>query len=306
MNTIPQNIDRETLMQTTCPLAPVRRGKLGESRVLKPFPLDEVIIVGMGATAVQFINHCFEVGYSADGVKSQVWAINNAAHAFNCDLAWSVHDGPMMKLDRFKKGGKFYLSDLKVPLVLAEALEEYPTSVEYPLAEVFAAFNETYFNNTTAYMIAFAMLCGVKTIRMFGTDYNYNGHRVFENGRPCTEYWLGRARERGIEVFVTPNGNLMDASLRKSDGVYGYTLQPLAELDADGKVCGIKDFVDPFEYKLNVQLLKKVANAAGFTDEHAMEKAERTLSIFTNTFGLNQIEMMALLDGSACVRPKDA
>lgn len=293
-------------MTTTEPTinAPVRLGKLGEDRVLKPRPIDKLIIVGMGLTAIQFINHCFEFGYANKDEKTEIWAINNAAHAFNCDMCWSIHDDRMMHLEQFSRGGKPYLNDLKCPIVLAEALADYPNSLEYPLHEVWKEFQETYFNNTTAYMIAFAMLCGVKQIYMFGTDYNYGGHTVFENGRPCTEYWLGRARERGVEIYVPPNGMLLDVMARKSQGIYGYTLQPIATFGDDGRVNGISHFVDPYEYRMNMSIINGVIEKAQLlgTDEEKRAQAEQIVTLMGRMFNMPEVTLLALLTGNAEVR----
>lgn len=289
---------------------PVRRGNLGEDRVLKPFPLDTITIIGMGATAIQFTHACVD-GYYTKAKREQIWTINNAGYAFNCDMCFSIHDEQMMFSKEIGQGpeeGVPYLGDIKVPLVLAQSIKEYPTSLEFPLHEVFKEFQETYFDHTTPYMIAFALMCfalsdaPVKRLLMYGCDYNYLGNTAAEAGKACTEYWLGRARERGIEVYIPPQSSLLSVNTRRAMGIYGYpSMQPIGSTGEDGRINGIKEFVDPISYRLDKQVQLKLKDRLKFkgTEEEQMKQAEAALDIICRSFDINPLTLMAAMQGKA-------
>lgn len=293
-------------------VAPVRYGKFPD-RVLKPYPLDAVTIIGMGATAIQFPTACLD-GYYSRNKRQQIWTINNAAYAFKSDLCWSIHDDKMMHSAEIGKApeGQFYLQDLECPIVTSEAMPDYPNSLEFPLHEVFKHFNETYFTHTTPYMIAFALMCfelsdaPEKRLFMYGCDYDYLGNKSAEAGKSNTEYWLGRARERGVEVYIPPQSQLLQMNMRRATGIYGYSLQPIASHGADGRVNGVKEFVDPAQFRLDkqvIEVLRSKLQLPGNEDQQRIQ-AQTALTWICTAFDIDPLVLMAALQGKAQLVPK--
>lgn len=118
-------------------------------------------------------------------------------------------------------------------------------TTEYPLAEVVREFQTAYFTCGFAYMLAWGIYCKPKRLRLFGMDFDYGDLRaVYESGKPCAEWWLGRAQDRGIELFVPEKSNLLGCRQLLTEGLYGYGYQqPIFGQDAEGKTI-IKGFAD--------------------------------------------------------------
>lgn len=117
-------------------------------------------------------------------------------------------------------------------------------SYEYPFAEVVQEFQTAYLQNGIAYMTAFAMLCFSlapkdvqKKISFYGCDYDFRTPgSMYEAGRCCVEYWIGRCHERQIGIVLPDKSNLMDMQKIGRAGMYGFGFeQPRFKVE-DGKV----------------------------------------------------------------------
>lgn len=87
----------------------------------------------------------------------------------------------------------------------------------YPLGAITKKFKSSYFANTIAYMIAYAMYEEVRHILVYGTDHLSYQSYIME--RSCLEYWLGRAQQSGITVEIAEDS----AVLKTFNGkLYGY------------------------------------------------------------------------------------
>lgn len=101
--------------------------------------------------------------------------------------------------------------------------EDIPMSVPFPLEEVKRRYGRitegeqrVYLTSTPAYMVAYALLQDdiareagrdgdrISEIWLAGVELRVT--KEFWVERPCFEYWLGRAQERGIRVVEPPNG----------------------------------------------------------------------------------------------------
>lgn len=110
-------------------------------------------------------------------------------------------------------------------------------SLEYPLAEVIATFQSNYFTSTPAYMIPLALLTGAKKISLFGVDFDYADPRgAYEAGKPCVEYWIGRAQNGGVHVHLPAKTNLMSTMTMQKKGLYGYGYEQPQFRYRDGKL----------------------------------------------------------------------
>lgn len=122
-----------------------------------------------------------------------------------------------------------------IPLVTPDGVDG---AFEYPLTEVVEYCQSYYFTNTPAYMIALAMTRKAKKISLFGVDFDYGDPRgAYEAGKPCVEYWVGRAQARGIEIDLPAMTNLMSVRTLQQKGLYGYGFeQPIFAHDASGRI----------------------------------------------------------------------
>lgn len=209
-----------------------------------PYPLSEVTIVALGRTGYQWAQN----EYSAPGPKKpghEVWVMNGAASVFQHDVVFNMHDLEELAKHEPDKDFIGLYAEHDKPVVTIRALDGVPNLYEYPLAEVTEEFQQNYFGNGTSYLIAFALLCGVKKINIFGCDFEYPGRNEYEAGRSNFEFWLGYARAKGVEILVPQKSTLLDTCWRMPGdkgrigfgAVYGYfDRQPVYGMDSEGKI----------------------------------------------------------------------
>jgi hypothetical protein len=183
----------------------------------------DVAIVAMGLSQIDF--HLSQ----AHSIKfDEVWAINAMIGVLpDIDRAFILD--PMSRfLDTEDAGGMTNMMRAKLPkahcpIYTCELDQRVPAAVEYPLEEIVASLGCSYFNNTVAYSIAFALWAKVKSISVFGVDFTYNSNMHFaEAGRGCVEFWLSKCIDAGIEVSIAPRSSLMDTDVDIKDKLYGY------------------------------------------------------------------------------------
>lgn len=222
----------------------------------------------MGASALYWLQEAY-VHRVSKVAEREVWVTNSACFALRADKCFSMHtqstmtgkfaDGDYDRVElgnlldtddhitKMVKEGKFtnLHAEYKKTGVELVTPDGYDDTLEYPIAEVVEAFNSYYFTCTPAYMIAMAMLCDPKVITIFGFDFDYADPRgVYEAGKPCVEYWIGRAQARGIEIRLPRMTNLMSTMTLQRKGLYGYGYeQPEFRLGPDGRarVTGFKN-----------------------------------------------------------------
>lgn len=228
--------------------------RLGTGKILKrnsDLIGKRIAMVGLGQSVAEFPGFYF---YNKDKI-AQVWTINMACLSIRSDLNFSCHALRTMEghedpawTDEFvrKDVEKFeahiesnkklvkYLSESPVPQV---TLDGSYNSFEYPLAEIVEAFNDSYFMNGFAYMIAYAMWCSVSEIDLFGCEFEIT-NAGYEQGRCSVEWWIAKATSRGVYI-ITPFTDLLDLKKRKEMGLYGYGYQqPI--FGSNGKVISFR------------------------------------------------------------------
>ena len=194
-----------------------------DSHFIEELKGTNVAIVAMGLSQIDF--HLSQ----AHSIKfDEVWAINAMIGVLpDIDRAFILD--PMSRfLDTEDAGGMTNMMREKLPkaycpIYTCELDKRVPTAVEYPLEEIVASLGCSYFNNTVAYSIAFALWAKVKRISVFGVDFTYNSNMHFaEAGRGCVEFWLSKCIDAGIEVSIAPRSSLMDTDVDIKDKLYGY------------------------------------------------------------------------------------
>ena len=115
------------------------------------------------------------------------------------------------------------INNMKVPLIAPFKYEEIPLSEAFPLEECTKEFGMPHYSNTICYMIAYALLKGVKKIDLYGV--NQAGSSEYTEEKSAVEYWLGIAN--GMKVKIAINGErseLLTSKLRYGRGIlYGYS-----------------------------------------------------------------------------------
>ncbi len=90
-------------------------------------------------------------------------------------------------------------------------------STPYPWKEIVDKFKTEYFSSSVCHMLAYALYYNYDSIRLYGVDMASKMEYLLQKGG--VEYWLGRAEERGCNVFVCKGS----AILQTSNGVpYGF------------------------------------------------------------------------------------
>jgi hypothetical protein len=182
-----------------------------------------VAIVAMGQSQIDFhLSQTHSVEFD------EIWAINamigvlpNIDRAFILDPMSRFLDtedaGTMTPMMRKK------LPKCNFPIYTCELDERVPCAIEYPLELVIHDLDCSYFNNTIPYAIAFALWSKVKKIFLFGVDFTYRSNMHFaEAGRSCTEFWLSKCIQAGIQIEIAPRSSLLDVDVPLEQKLYGY------------------------------------------------------------------------------------
>lgn len=175
----------------------------------------------------------------------EVWGINCIGAVFHVDRTFMM-DPASRFLDDIKAGTQtgvaqeFLLeTPNKGPIYSCIEDERVPEIELFPLQQVISATGFSYFNNTVAYAVAYAIATGVEEICLYGIDYSYKENiHVAEAGRGCVEFWCGIAAARGIKIQVAPRSPLLDTNVPDDEKLYGYHRldDPLVQKIEDGSL----------------------------------------------------------------------
>lgn len=198
-----------------------------------------IVILGCGPSKADYVELMANVKAEKPHVD-EVWGVNAIGNVLNVDMSFIMDDyaickGRLPALCR-------YMETATKPIIVPTVRKECPTAVEYPLSEVLSQPGaRELFNHTIPYMIAYAMMIGVKQILMFGVDYvaasaPYDPRDTSEfRARYCgaTSYWLGLAAGRGVDVIVTPNSPLLETDVPDLGRFYGYLIKPVIRREGE-------------------------------------------------------------------------
>lgn len=166
----------------------------------------------------------------------ELWTLNagcNWVHGH--DLVFWMDD---MVEQLSYEGTRHKLAKTTAPLITSVAykgIESGGPVLEYPLGHVLSTLGpaKNYFQNSVPYIIAYAIVMGVKRLLMFGVDYDYPGIGIKEHGRSCCEWWCGFADAKGMQIQVPDTSTLLGANNPRR--FYGYARQPIIEVARDAK-----------------------------------------------------------------------
>ena len=218
------------------------------TKLYKIKPLDKVTILGLGRSVISWVGQAHSgnlVSHKNPG--HEIWTLNWGCFVFKHDLAWNMHDDPADEIPLHREDMRALWEVSDKPIIMPFARRDWENSFEYPLIEVINHFHENYFSNTVPYMIALAIMSGVKEIEFFGCDYDYSEASVItEKGRSCVEYWIRWAKNGGvivpekdqIKITITDDTFLLDIAPRVRYGsLYGYKIQPNIYRDEQNELC---------------------------------------------------------------------
>lgn len=204
-----------------------------------------VAIVAMGPSCHTYVSLCSQGG-DRRRLADETWVVNAMGGVLAHDRVFHMDD---MRLQEMRAaanpksnvaGLANWLRTHPGPIYTSRAYPEFPGAVEFPLAEVMTKTGHGYFNNTVAYVIAYALYLKLtqgspRRIELYGIDFSQpNGHKR-EKGRACVEFWLGLCSAHGIDIIIAQDSMLMDAAVPESEKVYGYDGYKLEiEMKEDG------------------------------------------------------------------------
>ena len=183
----------------------------------------DIAIVAMGQSQLDF-----HLAQTHSIFFDEIWAINAMIGVLpNIDRAFILD--PMSRFfDTEDAGTMTPMMRNKLPLVdypiySCELDERVPAVEEYPLKQIVKYSESAYLNNTVAYAIAYALWSKVKQISIFGVDFTYQTNMHFaEAGRSCTEFWLSKCIQAGIQIEIAPRSSLLDVDVPLEQKLYGY------------------------------------------------------------------------------------
>lgn len=213
-------------------------------RVLQPYPLHQVAMVGMGPSAVQFANSVYYQEFCRKKGEREIWTLNYGYQVWQHDLLFNMRD--LVHERQHNPAGDFIEAyrEHPVPVVTTRFVKDIQNCYEYPFEEMFDTFGDRYFACGSSFMVAMAIMClrkqekGDRILSLFGFDFNYPGKDLYEAGRANLEYWIGRAIQSGIDVRVPDASTLMDMYQRN------HTHKGLV---GNGVIYGCQDLVPEFD-----------------------------------------------------------
>ncbi|MCW5697388.1 MAG: hypothetical protein KIS96_11740 [Bauldia sp.] len=197
--------------------------------------MTSVAIVAMGATHKQYLEAVAAAGGDRRRVADETWAINAMGDRIEHDRLFHMDDVAVQEArapnNPYIAGLVRMLKKHPGPVYTSVVREGYPGLVAFPLQDAITKLGWPYFNTTTAYAFAFAILSGVRQVSLWGMDFIYSNGRKSEEGRSCLEYWIGFATARGMAIRVASRSGLLDMNRPLSRRLYGYDGMEI-EIDA--------------------------------------------------------------------------
>lgn len=150
--------------------------------------------------------------FNDNGVE--IWTLNHALIGLvpRFDRHFDVHIPHWF--NRPQDNYFIWLTQNQDKLYISDESELYPNANIIDWKMLVRKHGE-YFTSSIAWMMAVALECDNLTdIYLCGVDLLQS--EEYQVQRPCVEYFIGKARERGIEVHIQSTSTLL-----KSDGLYG-------------------------------------------------------------------------------------
>jgi len=93
------------------------------------------------------------------------------------------------------------------PVITSQPIASVPNSVALPFQELIEKYGPYHFTSSVAWMLATAIEMKPKAIGLWGIDMAASSEYAFQ--RPGCQHFIGLAMQRGIEVILPPESDLM-------------------------------------------------------------------------------------------------
>ncbi len=182
---------------------------------------DKVYICGMAPTVAQ-------VPPDADEY-AEIWKINEAYRLdnyydrpivatrwFQLHQRWDFtrRQNRSSMMTNIKDHWEWLRQEHDFPVYMQQTWDDIPSSVQFPLDDIIQDFglegnaHLTWFRNSTAYLISFAVWLGFKEIGIYGWELSSVTENMYE--KPAASFWLGIAAAYiGAENIDIPTGSRM-------------------------------------------------------------------------------------------------
>ena len=132
--------------------------------------------------------------------NGEVWTLNNGYRkAERFDKLFLCHKPPGTHLDWNE------IRALDTEIISLHDIPRLKMTL-YPLKKIVRKFHTSYFSDTLAYMIAYALYMEYDEIKLYGADMAPAEDYIWE--RPGLEYWIGRAIGMGVKVWTPPGSSI--------------------------------------------------------------------------------------------------
>jgi len=217
---------------------------------------DVVDIIALGPSQREYHAHHHAAYTPAMPSPDETWAINKGMRTIRSDLAFVLDDleGERRQSSRYADELLDYAKDR--PIITSELMKcergTWPGLIyDYPLSGVVDHIGERlakiqgikkptgrqirdtglsvgyYLHNSVPMILAYALLIGVKEIRLYGADYTIRASDSMEENRPNCEYWVGFLRAWGVRIRVPGGTTLLNTDQNKR--IYGYAREPVLD-----------------------------------------------------------------------------
>ena len=145
-----------------------------------------------------------------DDPEWDIWTMHMGATLLKrVDLLFEPHDplfAGIPDFPVFEPQYKEVLHNLKIPVMMQDHYEEFPTSIKLPFMELVDQFG-SFFSTSVGWMMAMAIRNRYEEIHLFGVEMEHNTEYI--NQSKCVVYFIGIAEGRGIRIGLPRACQLM-------------------------------------------------------------------------------------------------
>lgn len=153
----------------------------------------------------------------------QIWSLGrNHIWIPRFDKFFEVHTMAHLASNQTQKIYYDHLERCGDRLILREPAAAFPNAQILPRDDIIKNYSP-YITSSIAWMFLMALYSGATEIGIWGCDMR--GDNEYAHQRPCLEFWIGRAIERGVKVSVHHTSALLKGEVY-CEGIY-YQVQNL-------------------------------------------------------------------------------
>lgn len=160
---------------------------------------------------------CRGKGWEDAPGEGETWGIYNICLKRSVSMVWDMHriNEPPLCYDANQQIIINHVNNHDIPYMTLKKHDNIPSSIEFPIEEMPIQYVEC----SLGYMIWYAVYIGATNINIYGAPMQH--HSEFAHQLKSTDYWIGYARGKGLEVTIHGVTNLCTGSR----GRYGYDFQ---------------------------------------------------------------------------------